>query len=64
MTNPFVIEFRNGNFLVNLDAENSGPLKQAMRFATRAEAEKLMHDNEWILFNGGVVLHMQEQPTT
>lgn len=53
---PFVIEFRNGNFLINLDAENSGPLKQAMRFATREEAEKLMQDHKWILFHGGCVL--------
>lgn len=52
----FVIEFRNGRFLVNLDADNSGPLHHAMRFATRDEAEKLMRDNEWILFHGGAVL--------
>ncbi len=52
----FVIEFRNGRFLVNLDADNSGPLRLAMRFATREDADNLMREHEWILWHGGAVL--------
>ena len=53
---PFVIEFRNGRFLVTLDADSSGPFILAMRFASREDAEQLMRENEWILFHGGCVL--------
>ena len=60
MSKPYVIEFRNGGYLVNLDAKNSGPLRQAMRFATRDEAKRLMAENEWVLFHGGCVIDASE----
>lgn len=55
-----VIEFRNGSYLANLDADHGVPIGQAMRFASKKEAEDLMRLNQWIDFYGGMAVEAKE----
>jgi hypothetical protein len=55
----YAIEFRNGSFLANLDAEHGVPMSQAMRFGSKEEAERLMRHNQWICFHGGMVIEVE-----
>lgn len=50
----WAIEFRNGFFLKDLEAEHSVKLEDAMLFDSREECVKFMDANEWIYFNGGM----------
>lgn len=50
----YVIEFRNGGYFQNLEAENSGPKETAQKFNSKQECIEFMKNNQWILFNGGM----------
>jgi hypothetical protein len=50
----WLIEFRNGLFMQSLEADRSGPVKTAQRFATMYDVDSFVTENEWILFNGGM----------
>ncbi len=52
----FVIEFRSGSLLQNLQSNNGGARATAQVFSTRNEAEAFMRRHDWILFNGGAVI--------
>lgn len=52
----WAIEFRNGSFFQNLEAERGGPKESAQKFESKADAETFMRKHEWILFNGGMAL--------
>ena len=50
----YVIEFRNGGYFQNLEAENSGPKETAQKFNSKQECVEFMNKHEWIYFNSGV----------
>ncbi len=52
----FVIEFRNGSFFQNLEADHGGPTETAQKFGSEAEAKMFCHRHMWILMNGGMVM--------
>lgn len=52
----YVIEFRNGSYFQNLDAERGGPLATAQRFAREAAVREFTTEHEWILWNGGMAV--------
>jgi len=64
----FVIEFRNGGLFQNLKANNSGPLDTAQRFPTEEAARAFMDAHDWIYFNGGMAIPIEQaigaDPTT
>lgn len=49
----WVIDFRNGGFLVDSQRDKSGPLALAKRFASEAEVSAFLDEHEWILLSGG-----------
>lgn len=50
----YVIEFRNGSFFQNLEAENSGPKETAQKFNSKQECVEFMDKHDWVYFNGGM----------
>ena len=50
----WAIEFRNGCFLQNLEADNSGPLETAQTFDSKAATEDFMNKHNWTWLNGGM----------
>lgn len=57
----WVIEFRSGTFFQNLEAERGGPKETAQKFDSKQEAEEFMSQHEWILFNGGMALLIENK---
>ena len=57
----YIIEFRNGSFFQNLNADHGGPRETAQRFDSEAEVDAFMRDHEWILFNGGMALPAEKR---
>lgn len=55
----YAIEFRNGSYFVNLNAEHGGPKHLAMTWDTREAAEGFGDDHSWIWFNGGMVVEVK-----
>lgn len=55
----FAIEFRSGSHYQTEFVHIGGPALTAKRFRTRADAEDFMRVNEWILFNGGMVVEVE-----
>lgn len=53
--NKYVIEFRNGSYFRDLESQHGCSIKDAMRFETKEEAQTFTRENDWILFNGGMV---------
>lgn len=49
----WVIDFRNGGFLVDVERDRTGSLAQAKRFASEAEVSAFLDEHEWIVLNGG-----------
>ena len=54
------IEFRNGGFLKDLEADHSVSIDQAMVFETIEAATAFMDANPWIYFNGGMAYPYQK----
>jgi hypothetical protein len=52
----WLIEFRNGSFFESLEADHGTTADHAMRFATKADAERFMNEHAWIYMNGGMAL--------
>lgn len=50
----YIIEFRNGSFFQNLEAERGGPKETAQKFNSKQECIDFMNKNQWIYFNGGM----------
>lgn len=53
----WVIEFRNGSFFQNIEAETGGPLETAHRFASREDIDRFYEAHGWILANGAMALY-------
>ena len=54
----YVIEFRNGAFFRDFEADRGCPLSEARRFDTKEAAEQYMQRYAWILFQGGMVVEI------
>lgn len=59
-TEAHVIEFRNGRFFQNLEADNSGPLATAQVFPSMKAADSFMRQNDWIYMNGGMAMTLRK----
>lgn len=59
---PYVIEFRNGSYFRNLDADNGGTIEQARRFNSHRDASAFADLHQWIWMNGGMVVRRGKQP--
>jgi uncharacterized Zn finger protein (UPF0148 family) len=57
----YVIEFRNGGFLQNLDDVISGPKETAQGFTSSYAANKFLNEHEWVQMNGGMVVARQRE---
>lgn len=55
----YVIEFRNGSFFQNLEADRGGLLASAQKFNSKEEAEKFMDIHPWIYINGGMAFEIK-----
>ena len=52
----WVIEFRNGSFFKDLEADHGTSLDKAKRFDTKAECTQFMDAHQWIYWNGGMAM--------
>lgn len=52
----YIIEFRSGTYFQSLEADRGGPRESAKRFVTKNDGERFMHEHEWILINGGMLV--------
>jgi len=50
MAEKWIIEFKNGSFLQNFDAEDGGPVETAMGFENKAAAEAVLSEDFPISF--------------
>lgn len=52
----WVIEFRNGAFFQNLEADHGGPLVTAQRFASKDDVSDFFRKHGWLLLNGAMAM--------
>jgi hypothetical protein len=57
----YIIEFSDGSFFQNVDADHGGSLATAQRFGSVKEANAIMDKERWIALNGGVVIRGEEK---
>lgn len=57
-----VIQFRNGNYLQSVSAEESVPKEQAKQFKSIAAAQALIKRHAWISYNGGTARPLDPTP--
>lgn len=52
----WVIEFRDGTFFQNLEAEHGGPIETAQRFASKEAVDNFEEEHGWLLVYGSMAL--------
>ncbi len=57
---PWAIEFRNGSYFQNLEADNGGAIGSAQRFRNKVDTESFMNSHEWIYHHGGMAVEIKE----
>lgn len=57
---PFVIEFRNGSFFQNEQADRGGKLETAQRFDSEAEATAFIRARFWMSVAGAMPMALSE----
>ena len=57
----WVIEFRNGSFLGDSEADHGCALEEAQRFGSMEEADAFMRQHPWTYHNGGMAIPVVRQ---
>lgn len=53
-----VLEFRNGSYFTNPEADHGGALRDAMQFDDETSADAYFKNYDWVWFNGGMLVRV------